>query len=375
MTRTTTRVHELSRADARRIAVRAQLLTKERPTDLIETVRQLSLVQLEPTSAIAPSAELVLWSRLGSAFSAAGAVGRRRRAAADRAAPDAAGRPRTWRSSAPRWPCGPAPAKLREWQEDVRDWVTANNDCRRDILERLRADGPLPAQRAARHLRRAVALQRLEQQPQRPDDARHAGPARRGRRRGRRPAASGCGTSPPGSTPTTRCPRSDEARRLRRRAPPQRARHRPRQEHQAARRAGRRRRGRRAGRGRGRARRSGGSTRPSSASRSPAAPRCCRRSTGCSPTASGWTRSSSSTTSSRCTSPPPPACGATTRCRSCTATGWSGSSTPKADRKDGVLRVAAIHQDVPFSKAMTAAVDREINDLARWLDLELELPE
>ena len=61
-------VHELTRTEARRIAVRAQLLTKARPTDLIDTVRQLFLVQLEPTSAIAPSAELVLWSRLGSAF-------------------------------------------------------------------------------------------------------------------------------------------------------------------------------------------------------------------------------------------------------------------------------------------------------------------
>ena len=62
-------MHELSRADARRIAVRAQLLTKERPTDLVETVRRLSLVQLDPTTAIAPSADLVLWSRLGASYS------------------------------------------------------------------------------------------------------------------------------------------------------------------------------------------------------------------------------------------------------------------------------------------------------------------
>ena len=52
-----------------------------------------------------------------------------------------------------------------------------------------------------------------------------------------------------------------------------------------------------------------------------------------------------------------------------------GKLDAKADREDGVLRVAAIHRDVPFTKAMTAAVDREIRDLARWLDLELELPE
>ena len=52
-----------------------------------------------------------------------------------------------------------------------------------------------------------------------------------------------------------------------------------------------------------------------------------------------------------------------------------GKLDATADRKDGVLRVAAVHQDVPFSKAMTAAVDREIKDLARWLDLELVLPD
>jgi hypothetical protein len=36
-----------------------------------------------------------------------------------------------------------------------------------------------------------------------------------------------------------------------------------------------------------------------------------------------------------------------------------------------VLAVHAIHQDVPFDRAMTAAVDDEIQDLARWLGLEL----
>jgi uncharacterized protein YcaQ len=43
-----------------------------------------------------------------------------------------------------------------------------------------------------------------------------------------------------------------------------------------------------------------------------------------------------------------------------------------ADRKGGgVLRVNAVHQDVPFSTAMAGAVDREIADLAGWLGLEL----
>jgi uncharacterized protein len=137
-------VHELSRADARRIAVRAQLLTRERPSDLVETVRQLSLLQIEPTNAIAPSAELVLWSRLGSRFDPRelwDAVDEQRLIElhqALRAPEDIA----LFRAEMAEWP---GSGDVREWQQEVRDWVRANNGCRRDILDRLRADGPLPA--------------------------------------------------------------------------------------------------------------------------------------------------------------------------------------------------------------------------------------
>ena len=63
--------HQLSRADARRIAVRAQLLDGRRPAGLLETVRHLTLLQIDPTAAIAPNADLVAWSRLGSSYSPA----------------------------------------------------------------------------------------------------------------------------------------------------------------------------------------------------------------------------------------------------------------------------------------------------------------
>ena len=52
-----------------------------------------------------------------------------------------------------------------------------------------------------------------------------------------------------------------------------------------------------------------------------------------------------------------------------------GKVDAKADRDAGVLRVAAVHRDVRFSKAMTAAVEREIRDLALWLELDLVLPD
>jgi len=136
-------VHELSRTEARRIAVRAQLLTKERPTDLVETVRQLTLLQVEPTSAIAPSAELVMWSRLGAAFSAQDlwdAVDEQRLIELHQTlrVPDDIA---LFRAEMSEWP---GSGELRPWQEEMRDWVTANNACRQDILDRLRADGPLP---------------------------------------------------------------------------------------------------------------------------------------------------------------------------------------------------------------------------------------
>jgi len=51
-----------------------------------------------------------------------------------------------------------------------------------------------------------------------------------------------------------------------------------------------------------------------------------------------------------------------------------GKLDATADRNAGVLRVNAIHSDVAFTKTMTAAVRREIRDLAHWLELDLTLP-
>ena len=48
--------------------MRAQLLDAPRPTGLVELVRHLTLLQIDPTAAIAPSADLVAWSRLGPTY-------------------------------------------------------------------------------------------------------------------------------------------------------------------------------------------------------------------------------------------------------------------------------------------------------------------
>ena len=61
-------MQRLTKKEARRIAVRAQLLDAPRPKELLEVVRRLTLLQVDPTAAIAPNADLVAWSRLGSAY-------------------------------------------------------------------------------------------------------------------------------------------------------------------------------------------------------------------------------------------------------------------------------------------------------------------
>ncbi|RYP81268.1 winged helix-turn-helix domain-containing protein [Nocardioides guangzhouensis] len=136
--------HELTRDQARRIAVRAQLLDGDRPTDLLGMLRHVTSLQNDPTAAVAPSAELVAWSRLGSSYRLG-----------DLAAAEAAGqvvelggmlRPAEdialYTAEMAAWP---GPGRLRDWEESQRDWVEANDGCRRDILDKLYDEGPLPA--------------------------------------------------------------------------------------------------------------------------------------------------------------------------------------------------------------------------------------
>src|SRR6185437_5454228 len=44
------------------------MLDADRPANLLATVEHLTLLQIDPTAAIAPSADLVAWTRLGPAY-------------------------------------------------------------------------------------------------------------------------------------------------------------------------------------------------------------------------------------------------------------------------------------------------------------------
>ena len=128
--------HQLDRSQARRIAIRAQLLAYPRPTNLLSVVKQLTFVQVDPTAAIAPNADLVLWSRLGSSYE----PGQLTRALEkDRTLFEfnAMVRPMTdlplYRASMAAWPT----------RDSTRAWLRANKRFRQDVLDRLAASGPL----------------------------------------------------------------------------------------------------------------------------------------------------------------------------------------------------------------------------------------
>ena len=129
-------MHSLTKEQARRIAVRAQLLDAPRPTDLLEELERLTLVQIDPTAAIAPSADLVLWSRLGSTYRPEQL---RRALEQDRTLyeHDALIRPMSY--------LGLTLAGADEFptHERRRAWLRENDAFRNDVVARLREGGPL----------------------------------------------------------------------------------------------------------------------------------------------------------------------------------------------------------------------------------------
>jgi len=129
-------VHQLTKEQARRIAVRAQLLDATQLADLASMVERLTMLQIDPTSAIAPSADLVAWSRLGSSYRPADLQ-------------QALEHDRTlFEMNAvirPMSDLGLYLAGKSEWPpyDKQRNWLRDNDRFRRDLLDRLASSGPL----------------------------------------------------------------------------------------------------------------------------------------------------------------------------------------------------------------------------------------
>jgi uncharacterized protein YcaQ len=130
--------HRLTREEARRLIVRAQLLDADRPGDVVEVAEQLGCIKLDPTATIAPCEHTVLWSRIGWSYE----PGQLHKAVEiDRLLFEFDGAFR---------PMSLLPLLLpamRRWpqRESHRQWLGANARFRADVLARLRAEGPLLA--------------------------------------------------------------------------------------------------------------------------------------------------------------------------------------------------------------------------------------
>jgi uncharacterized protein len=130
--------HRLTQDQARRIAVRAQLLDADRPGDVVEVAEQLGYVKIDPTATIAPCEHTVLWSRIGWSYE----PGQLQKAVEEDRLLfefDGAFRPMSllplMRPTMRAWPK----------RESSRQWLEANDRFRADVLARLKADGPLRA--------------------------------------------------------------------------------------------------------------------------------------------------------------------------------------------------------------------------------------
>ena len=135
---------ELSLRDARRLAVKGQRLSGPRPATILETINELGSVQMDPVRPVARTEQLVLWSRLGSRFAVA---------ELERLLREERSLFEYWafivpmssfgvhRETMRRYPNGPGRTPARRAKET--DWLKTHASVRREVLRRLRADGPL----------------------------------------------------------------------------------------------------------------------------------------------------------------------------------------------------------------------------------------
>jgi uncharacterized protein YcaQ len=131
---------EVTRGEARRIAVRAQLLDGS-ATNVFDTVRRLGFLQMDPISTVAPPQYLVLWSRLR----------RYDPAELDRLLWD---EKQLFEWNAFIWPIEDLPlirARMREpwgryrWQRWAKEFLKEQTRLRKYVLRELERRGPLPS--------------------------------------------------------------------------------------------------------------------------------------------------------------------------------------------------------------------------------------
>lgn len=143
-------MRRLTRDEARRIAIRAQLLDADRPGDLLTVVDRLTFLQLDPTAVVAPSADLVAWSRLGDAYKPAHLQQalERDRTLFEYRGQDVETEP-VLAMVRPTANLGLYLADMAAWRSAGFgrhiEWLDANDGFRRRVLGLLATSGPLPS--------------------------------------------------------------------------------------------------------------------------------------------------------------------------------------------------------------------------------------
>jgi len=131
-------MHHLTREQARRIAVRAQLLDADRPGDVVEVADQLGSIKIDPTATIAPAEQTIPFSRIGWGYE----PGQLAKAVEDdRSLFEHDGQ----FHAASLLPAMLARMRARVFRAQAAGWLEANARFRADVIARLRTDGPLLA--------------------------------------------------------------------------------------------------------------------------------------------------------------------------------------------------------------------------------------
>ena len=125
---------------ARQIAILAQQLDADRPTDLLSVIRHLGFLQIDPTAVVARTEHLVAWARLGRRFDPADLTRllEERKVWEHRAFIRPIEDVRLLRPSFATWPAGPWGFHKR-----AKAWLAANQPFAEYVLGELRARGPL----------------------------------------------------------------------------------------------------------------------------------------------------------------------------------------------------------------------------------------